>query len=905
MPLAHCSKLAWELTFGRVEVTVAAKKFAMDSTDTSTGNWQELVQSVHDRLKQGRRDGKLVQDLQRALPLALGFGHGDERVAWTYYMLGVCLCHQHRYVEAKRHLRLAADIYATAGKERMHGLAWAWFCTAEKGIDTAVSRYVDKAAIALDLLARGKPDALPDEDQYFVVRLLEIVGHHHAESDRHELALKTFDRLTVFSRGEVWPEDILSRFVTAITSGRLKEPLYRQLLHRLQYKIKKAFAPCPPSTRLEPVEERIFDICVTDPYRWLEEAGSERAEWISRQNAYSQGVLDREVYKGWFVSESRRLYYVNRYSNPYRRGSRIFYGLAQPKDRHEVTYAVSRLGNFPRSVIDPGKEEITITGTFASRDGAWMAYSVSSNGSDWQSWKIRDVQTGKDLDDKLDNVRARYLCWRNNNREFLYAGYANLGGERIPIIQNHKLRSPQTDDEILYRGQVGQYIQPFEHDRHVFISSYTSGAPGNEILHARKPAKGGELSFESLFPNMAANYKISGWQGWRLLFVTDHEAPRRKLISIDVNTGERFTEIEEREDVLESVFPVTDGYVAHYVADSSSKLVHIGPTGEKNVHVQHGPCTVGAVTWLGKDDLCYSVEGLSLPRSVYRLNVDQNISRLVFPLADHVDPDRYDVRQVFLRSRDGTRVDMFIAHKKGLALSADTPAWLTGYGGFRYINSPRYHYDKVLWMELGGLVACATIRGGGEYGENWHRAGCRQFRQNSFDDFIACAEYLLEHNMTSTRRLAVSGSSNGGLLMAAVLTQRPELFGAVCLGSPLSDMLRYHKFNFAHEWVEEFGCSDDENDCGYLLKYSPLHNVRSAVYPPTFIQVGAADDRVDPLHSYKFAAALQSAQQGAAPIIVKTYEKQGHTYACAPTWYGVDQLSFLAHASGLTDFLDT
>lgn len=863
-------------------------------------SWNELRDTLT-ALPSGQ-DGEAVNVLQQALPLAMQFGDGDERLAWTSYMLGVCLYRQARYSEAKRHLKRAASIYETVpGKQRWSGKALAWLCHAEKITRAPISKFESYARRALDFL--GEPDAAEKEDQFHVAELLELLGEHYARLGQHKDAITCIDRLLLLlDRGHVADEGTLGRLITATVAGQLSGEPYQQLVERMHRRVPAKPVVDTPYTQREELVESIHGIEVSDAYRWLEEPSQERQQWMQEQNDFAQLVLDGCAYKSFFLAESRRLFFVQRYSNPYRRGSRIFYGLAQPKDRQEVLYTVGHLGQYPRTIIDPGKENLTVTGAFASRDGEWLAYSLSRNGSDWQSWKIRHVHSGRDLDDTLVDVRARYLCWCSNNRDFLYAGYARLAGENIPIICKHTLRTSQSDDEVIYRGQVGQYIQPFAHGKHLFVSTFAAGVDGNEILYARTDADG-EVSFDSVFPGQQANYKINGWQGWRLLFVTDHEAPRRKLISLDVNTGERFTEIEETEDVLETVFPVSDGYVAHYISDSSSKLVHIGKNGRRDVPVMHAPSTIGSVTWLDKDVLSYSVEGLALPRTIYRLDVTTGESKAIFPAFDHVDPDKYTVKQVFLSSKDGTRISMFIGHKNGLQVDPDTPTWLTGYGGFRHINSPRYMFDRLVWMDLGGVVVTATIRGGSEYGEDWHRQGSRELKQNAFDDFIACAEYLLDNGLTSKHRLAISGSSNGGLLMAAVLTQRPDLFGAVCLGSPLTDMMRYHKFNFAHEWITEYGSSENADDSAFLAKYSPLHNVKAVEYPATFIQVGATDDRVDPLHSYKFAAALQKAQQGPAPIIVKTYERLGHSVSCSPTWFGVDQLSFLAHAVKLTDRL--
>jgi prolyl oligopeptidase len=872
----------------------------MSSTDNFS--LQKLKESLQSTMPAGRY-GEAVDLLQRALPLAWQFGEGDERLAWTSYMLGVCLFRQLRFAEAKQHLQRAAAIYKTVpGRDKWTGKALAWFCHAERSSQSPVTKYELHAKRALDLIGEPSGEPSQKEDRYHVSQLLETLGDHYALTGQHDASVACFDRLLNLSEQTALDEALLGRLFSHVIAGRWNAPQYKSLVGKLHARMPAKQSIAVPATRSEVIEEKLHNIEVVDRFRWLEVDSEERQIWAIKQNDYAQSVLDAGQYKGLFLAESRRLFFVQRYSNPHKRGSRIFYGMAQPRDRQEVIYAVNRLGHFPRTVLDPGKEEITITGSFASRDGEWLAYSTSSNGSDWQTWRLRNVGTGKDLGDELTNVRARYLCWRTNNRDFLYAGYTRRNSDNIPIICNHALRTSQLEDEIVFEGRPGQYIQPFEHGKHLFVSTHTSGVYGNEILHAAKEPGSGRV-FQSLFAGREGNYKINGWQGWRLLLVTDHQAPRRKLISIDANSGERFVEIAETEDVLENVFPVSDGFIAHYIADCSSKLIHINAQGRRQIQLDHAPATVGSITWLAKDDLCYSVEGLALPRTIYRLDVQNGVSKPVFQEADYLDPDQYTVRQVFLTGKDGTRINMFLGHKKGVIPGNDTPVWLTGYGGFRYVNSPRYMYDRLIWMDLGGTVAFATIRGGSEYGEEWHRAGCRQFKQNAFDDFLACAEWLIDHGMTSTNRLAISGSSNGGLLMAAALTQRPELFGAACLGSPLTDMLRYHKFNFAHEWVSEYGSSENEQDCQVLAGYSPLHNIRPAVYPATLIQVGAADDRVDPLHSYKFAAALQSVQQGPAPILLKTYEKQGHTYSCAPTWSGVDQLSFLAHAVKLTDFL--
>lgn len=634
---------------------------------------------------------------------------------------------------------------------------------------------------------------------------------------------------------------------------------------------------------------------VADPYRWLEDIDStETAEWVEAQRMLTESFLDRIPARSGLKERLTRLWNYERYTVPFKQGDRYFYTKNDGLQNQNVLYTVKSLAGRPRMLLDPNTLSldgtVSLAGYSISEDARLMAYGLSTAGSDWQEWRVRDIETGKELPDAIKWVKFSNISWTLDGKGFYYSRYDEPKEENKLAASNyfqklyyHRVGTPQSKDELVYERpdeKEWNFDGSITEDGHYLIIIVWTGSPKNRVYYKDLRAKDSEVV--KLIDELEAAYIFLGNDGPVFYFQTDSEAPRGRVIAIDTREPGRKgwkTIIPEAAEPLQGVSLVGDLFIAVYLKDAHTKVkVHrLDGSFAREIGL---PGIGSANGFYGKRshrETFYSFTGFTTPATIYRYDLATGRSEVFRQPKVDFNPDDYVTTQVFYTSKDGTRVPMFITHKNGLKRDGSNPTYLYGYGGFKIPMTPAFSVGNLVWMEMGGVFAAANLRGGGEYGREWHEAGTGQRKQNVFDDFIAAAEWLIANRYTTTPKLAVGGGSNGGLLVGAVMTQRPDLFGACAPAVGVMDMLRFHKFTIGYAWAPDYGSPDDPTDFKALYAYSPLHNIKPGVlYPPTLVTTADHDDRVFPAHSFKFAAALQAAQAGAAPALIRIESRAGH-----------------------------
>ena len=650
----------------------------------------------------------------------------------------------------------------------------------------------------------------------------------------------------------------------------------------------------PPTRKSEQVDD-YHGVKVADPYRWLEDLDSEETrKWVEAQNKLSFGFLSSIPARASLKDRLTKLWNYEKYGIPFKEGNRYFYTRNSGLQNQAVLYTVTSLDAQPQLVLDPNT--LSTDGTVAlsaaqvSPDGKLLAYSLSASGSDWQEWKVRDVETGKDLSDHLKWVKFSGASWTRDGKGFFYSRYdepksdALKGTNYFQKVFYHKLGTPQSEDVLVYeRPDQKDWLfggTVTDDGNYLIITVYQGTDVKSRVYFKDLRAKDAQVV--KLLDDFDAAYYFVGNEGSRFWFQTDLQAPRGKLIEIDTSKPERNNwkvVVPETKETLQGVGFVNNQFILNYLKDAYTQ-VRIHETNGKLVSEVAFPGIGSASGFGGKvtdKETFYSFTGFTMPTTIYRYDMVTGKSTIFRQPKVDFNPADYDTKQVFYTSKDGAKVPMFITHKKGLKLDGKNPTYLYGYGGFNISLTPAFSVGNLVWMEMGGVYAQACLRGGGEYGEEWHQAGMKLKKQNVFDDFISAAEWLIANKYTSTPKLAIGGGSNGGLLVGAVMTQRPDLFGAAVPSVGVMDMLRFQKFTIGWAWVSDYGSSDNADEFKALYAYSPLHNIKpGASYPPTMITTADHDDRVWPGHSFKFAAALQAAQGGNAPILIRIETKAGH-----------------------------
>jgi len=679
-----------------------------------------------------------------------------------------------------------------------------------------------------------------------------------------------------------------------------------------------------PKTKMVEVVDEIHGKKVRDPYRWLEDdvrTSPEVREWVEAQNKVSFGYLEAIPSREAIERRLTELWNYERYSSPFVKAGKYYYFKNDGLQNQSVLYAAESLDGKPSVLLDPntwssdGTE--ALAGLSFSDDGRYLAYARSGAGSDWQEWFVRDLATGLDLDDRVQWTKFTNTAWTPDGRGFFYARFdAPAEGEAFKALNTnqkvfyHRAGSAQADDVLVYArpDQPRWGFAPIvsEDGRYLILSSYVGTDPRNRVFYKNLLVPYGMPV--PLIDTIDNEYTFLGNDGPVFYFKTDLQAPRGRVVAIDTRDPrpEKLREvIGQSKNALQDVNLVGNVFVATYLQDAVTRVrvFRIDGTPLRDVELP-GMGSAGGFGGRRSDvETFYSFSSFHTPPTIYRYDLITGESRPWRRPQVAFDPEQYEVEQVFYTSKDGTRVPMFLTHKKGLVRDGARPTLLYGYGGFGVSLTPSFSVTYVGWLELGGVLAVANLRGGGEYGEDWHSAGKLANKQNVFDDFVAAAEWLIANKVTRSSKLAIQGGSNGGLLVGACMAQRPELFGAALPAVGVMDMLRFEKFTAGRYWVDDYGSVEDAAQFATLFAYSPYHNLKPGVrYPATLITTADTDDRVVPGHSFKFAAALQRAQAGDAPVLIRIETRAGHGGG-KPTAKAIeetaDEWAFLVHVLGV------
>jgi len=669
-----------------------------------------------------------------------------------------------------------------------------------------------------------------------------------------------------------------------------------------------------PAARRGNVVEDYHGTAVADPYRWLEDPdGPETRTWVQAQVALTTGWLQEIPRRTVIRDRIEQLWNYERFGIPYKRGDRYFFSHNNGLQDHSVLYTVDELDGVPRVALDPNtlSDDGTVSAPIQSisEDGTMLAYGTSDGGSDWRTLRIKFIDSGRDMTESLHWVKFSSPTWTHDNNGFYYSRFPEPANPLEDLNENqrlyyHQIGTPQSKDTLIYQRPdnpkmgFGTSINDAGDTLFIYVSE---GTDNKNRLYARD-LRNPDGAIVKLFDTGDAAYwflgdkKIKDSRGFmkklvtkppeaaprRYWIYTNKDAPKGRVIAIDPTRPEQENwdeVIPESTHVLEDINLTGDRLIAKYLVDAKYEVVVFDLHGQRLSTVELPD--IGSAWGFGGEgndpETFFAFSGFTTPTRIYQYNTHTGQSTLWRQPEVDFDPDRFETKQIFYESKDGTKVPMFLIHKKGLVLDGTNPTLLYGYGGFNISLTPSFSISRVVWLEQGGVYAVANLRGGGEYGEAWHKAGTKAHKQNVFDDFIAAGQWLIDQRYTSTPKLGIMGGSNGGLLVGAAITQRPELFGAAIPAVGVMDMLRYHKFTIGWAWADDFGTSDDPDMFKVLYRYSPLHNLRPGIQlPPTMIVTADHDDRVVPAHSFKFAAEAQNKHQGEHPVLIRIETRAGH-----------------------------
>ena len=647
---------------------------------------------------------------------------------------------------------------------------------------------------------------------------------------------------------------------------------------------------------------------IADPYRGLENADAASTQkWVEQENELTFSYLAKLPGREAIKKQLTELWNYERFGGFEKAGNHYFYFHNSGLQNQSVLYVMDSLNGPARELLDPNTYRkdgtVALDGESVSWNGKLLGYAVAQAGSDWAEWHVRDVATGKDTSDLIQWTKGTLISWAADDRGFYYARYAEPPPEKLLTVAAldekvyfHKLGDPQSADKLIYErpDHPNWTINPMvtEGGRYLLFEM-ENGVPGTNML-AYQDLRAANPHVVMLIPSADHAYTPIAVIGSTLYLETNDGAPRNRVIAMDIEHPERANWKEivaERAETLDGARIADGKLVLSYMKDAHSAARLAGLDGKTIAEIAMPG--IGTAGWsdarLEDKEMFYRFDGFTIAPTIYRLDLETGKSTVIRQAKVAVDLSAYETKQIFYSSKDGTRVPMFLSYKKGLKLDGQNPTILYAYGGFDISETPNFRPALVEWMQMGGIYAVANIRGGSEYGEAWHQAGMRAKKQNVFDDFIAAGQALIASKYTSTPKLAIFGGSNGGLLIGAVLNQRPDLFGAAMPAVGVMDMLRFQKFGFGTQWVGEYGTAENAEDFKVLRAYSPLHNIRKGVqYPPTLITTSDHDDRVMPGHSLKYAATLQQAQEGPAPILIRIETRAGHG-AGKPTTKQIDE----------------
>jgi prolyl oligopeptidase len=676
-----------------------------------------------------------------------------------------------------------------------------------------------------------------------------------------------------------------------------------------------------PKTRKVDTVDTYFNTKIADPYRWLEDDRSaETGEWVKAENAITSDYLSKIPFRDKIKERLTKIWNYEKRGVPFKKGKNYFFYKNDGIQNQSVLYVQEGLNGTPRLLLDPNA--LAADGTVSlgdlsiSKNGKYVAYTINRAGSDWSEINVLEIENSKKLSDEIKWVKFSNIAWKGDG--FYYSAYdaPKTGSSELSNKNEfhkvffHQLGNAQGKDELIYEEKD----QP--------LHNYTAQTSDDEQLlyvYTNESTSGGTLAvkelnkknapFVTLVDNFENNYSVIDNEGTSLYVLTDKDAPKYQLVKMDFTKKTPSASwkkiIPESADLLEGVSLCKDKFVADYLRDVTTRLFIYDRNGKQEKEIQlPGLCKVNGFTSYKDEPLAFfSYNTFIAPSIIYKYDL----------LADKLEPwfkptidfksDDFETKQVFYTSKDGTKIPLFITCKKGLQLDGNNPCYLFGYGGFNSTYTPAFRVDCALFLENGGIYAIPGLRGGGDYGEEWHKAGIKCKKQNVFDDFIAAGEYLISEKYTSSAKLAINGRSNGGLLIGAVMTQRPDLAKVALPNVGVLDMLRYHKFTIGWAWTSDFGNSSNEDEFNCLIKYSPLHNVKEVEYPATLVMTGDHDDRVVPAHSFKFTATLQEKQKGNNPVLIRIDTNAGHGGG-KPTSKQIDEFgdmwSFVFYNLGMT-----
>jgi prolyl oligopeptidase len=658
----------------------------------------------------------------------------------------------------------------------------------------------------------------------------------------------------------------------------------------------------PTAKTVEQVDD-VHGVKIPDPFRWLEDVDStETKAWVGAQNHVTFDFLKNLPKRDAIKQRLMELQNYPRFSLPAKEGGRYYYTYNSGLQNQSPLYVKDTLTSEGRVVIDPNTMStdgtVALAVTSPSDDGKWLGYGIARAGSDWNEFRVRDLATGKDSDE-IQWVKFSGLSWTKDSAGFFYSRYPEPRREGNQVFSDlanqkiyyHRLGTPQADDTLVYerpdQPKWGLGGGVTEDGRYLLIYVSEGTDPRNRLYYLdladpKKPNLKGEVV--RLIDVLEANYTVIGNRGSTLFVQTDLDAPRNRIIAIDLAHPERAnwkTIVAESKDVIQSSAYVGGKIVVRYMQDAKSALAVFAPDGAALGQIAlPGIGTVGAIS--GREDdseMFFSFTSFTFPTTSYRVDLATGKVELFQAPKVAFDPSLYETKQVFYASKDGTKIPMFITHRKGIKLDGSHPTLLYAYGGFNIPLLPAFSTSNLAWLELGGIYAVANLRGGGEYGREWHLAGTKMHKQNVFDDFIAAGDYLVKENYTTHDKLVISGGSNGGLLIGAVVNQRPDLAKVAFPAVGVMDMTRFQKFTIGWAWASDYGSVDDGAEmAAYLKGYSPVHNVKPGVrYPAIMVTTGDHDDRVHPGHSFKYAAALQAANpNNPLPMLIRIETNAGH-----------------------------
>ena len=651
-----------------------------------------------------------------------------------------------------------------------------------------------------------------------------------------------------------------------------------------------------PNTNRVAQSDNYHGVAIEDPYRWLEDPDSEATKtWVQAQNRVTNSYLAKIPSRGKIQQRLTQLWDYEKYGTPFKRGQRYFYFKNDGLQNQSVLYTLNSLDDAGEVLLDPNtlSEDgtIALSGLSISDDAQWLAYGLSTAGSDWIEYRIKNIATGEDTEDRLQWIKFSGASWTKDNRGFFYSRYDEPNEqtklEDVNYYQKlyyHRLGTAQAEDTLIYhrpdQKEWGFSGGVTEDGKYLIIGVWLGTDSKNLVFY--KDLQNIDSSVVELISEFEASYGVIDNDGDTFWVQTDLNAPRGKVMAIDLNKPDRdnWQEIiPEAEETLESVGLLNNQFVLDYLQDARSQIKIYALDGSFVREVElPGIGSAGGFNGKRQDsETFYTFTSFTTPATIYRYDMNTGVSQLFRKPQVDFDPKAYQTQQVFYPSKDGTKIPMFITHKKGIKLDGNNPTYLYAYGGFNISLTPSFSVSNLVWLEMGGIYAVANLRGGGEYGEAWHQAGMKDKKQNVFDDFIAAGEWLIENKYTSSSKLAIAGGSNGGLLVGACMIQRPDLFAAAIPAVGVLDMLRFHKFTIGWAWCSEYGSPDNEADFKTLYAYSPLHNLKEGTnYPATMITTADHDDRVVPAHSFKFAAALQAAHEGDNPVLIRIETKAGH-----------------------------